>query len=91
MGPRLKACLRFGRRRVRNKREKPASFGWGGFQSGTYNGLKEDGGCSVPGNLEDSNRAEAPADLEVKSLCEAADLSDEERARDMTERKCRED
>ena len=59
-------------------------FGVEGLQEGTYDGLKEDGGCTVQGNLEGSNRAEALADLEVKSLCEAAGLSDEERARDMT-------
>ncbi|POS80894.1 hypothetical protein DHEL01_v200713 [Diaporthe helianthi] len=52
---------------------------------GTYDGLKEDGGCTVMGNLGDSNRAEALVDLEVKSLCEAAGLSEEERARDMTQ------
>lgn len=67
-------------------------------REGTYDGLKEDGGCTVLGNLEDTNRAEALVDLQqVKSLCEAAGLSDEERARDMTqtnrrnERGCNED
>jgi hypothetical protein len=78
------------RRETREKREKPASmFGGEGLQEGTYDSLKEDGGCTVQGNLEGSNRAEALADLEVKSLCEAAGLNDEERARDMTQRPTR--
>jgi hypothetical protein len=53
---------------------------------GTYDVVKEVGACTVQGNLEVTNRTEALAHLEARSLCEAAGLSDEERARDMAPR-----